>query len=482
MRVRCRALVWAGAICASLILPSRTALAVQPDEKQSTPAEQHAKFVQRLKRGVFRIRAQTEAKDVFATGTGFFVDDDGHAFTNFHVIQGAAGAEIEIFGDGRGASLELVAVEPRLDLALVKVTGFDVQGKIEALPIATRRPIEGETVWAAGFPKQFGFSLSRGVVNGVRAFSEIPLVVRNQLKYDESSEWIQTDATINAGNSGGPLVNDRGEVVGVSTWVWHEGQNLFFALGAKHLAEVYRRRGEDPIGFARAASEYGTVRTVAYTFPILQITPRHDIRAALRRVGVVERGLICGSCSGDGIVRSKELVGHRRGGGLVSPVYADRVNPCRRCAGTGFGDPAIVESGMVRFIQEVVQAHRDERYDQLLPTIADKIRSAWSRTRGNPPPSFNHYATERIAHGDFVGDPIWFAGVVEDELELRDLGRQRVVKVLGSTVTVVVNDSQFADAVPGNTVFCFGYLAGQFALRDGTIVPVVQSGMLLRLR
>lgn len=477
-----RLLILAGAICASLSLPWRTACAVEPDEGRSTAAERHAQFVQRLRRGVFRIRAQTETKDVFATGTAFFVDDDGHAFTNFHVIQGAAGAEIEILEDGGAAPLELVAVEPGLDLALVKVTGFDVRGKIEALPIAAQRPIEGETVWAVGFPKQFGFSLSRGVVNGVRAFKEIPLAVRNQLKYNESSEWIQTDATINAGNSGGPLVNDRGEVVGVNTWVWHEGQNLFFALGAKHLAEVYRRREEDPIGFARAAREYGTVRTVAYTFPMLQIAPRHDIREALRRVGVVERGLLCGSCSGDGVVRSKKLVGHRRGGGMISPVYVDQVKPCPRCAGTGFGDPATVELGMVRFIQEVVQAHRDERYEQLLPTIAERIRSAWSRTRGNPPPSFNRYATERIAHGDFVGDPIWFAGVVEDELEFRELGRQRLVRVLGSNVIVVVNDSQFADAVRGNTVFCFGYLAGRFTLRDGRIVPVVQSGMVLRIR
>jgi len=141
------------------------------------------------------------------TGSGVIISPEGHILTNNHVIEGAATITVRL-ADGRSFEAKLIGTDPRTDLAVVKVEG----NNLPVAELADSSKLEvGSWVMAAGNPLGYANTLSVGIVSSLnrslQAGREGTLLV----------DAIQTDASINSGNSGGPLTNDRGQVVGINT-------------------------------------------------------------------------------------------------------------------------------------------------------------------------------------------------------------------------------------------------------------------------
>ncbi|WP_347312917.1 Do family serine endopeptidase [Defluviimonas sp. SAOS-178_SWC] len=138
-----------------------------------------------------------------ALGSGFVISEDGYIVTNNHVIEGADEISVEFFS-GKTLDAELVGTDPKTDIALLKVTSD------EPLPFVNFGNSDvmrvGDWVMAMGNPLGQGFSVSAGIVSA-----------RNRELSGTYDDFIQTDAAINRGNSGGPLFNMDGEVIGVNT-------------------------------------------------------------------------------------------------------------------------------------------------------------------------------------------------------------------------------------------------------------------------
>lgn len=174
-------------------------------------------------------------------GSGVVIDDLGHILTNAHVVAGAERIEVtlpergEAVGPPRlgatdrpAVAARLVGVAPELDLALIAV---DVSG-LPALPLADYAAVrQGELVFAFGSPDGLRNSVSMGMVSAVARQTEdqTPLV------------YVQTDAAINPGMSGGPLVNGQGEIVGINTFIRTASggsEGLGFALPSAFVAQA----------------------------------------------------------------------------------------------------------------------------------------------------------------------------------------------------------------------------------------------------
>ena len=138
-----------------------------------------------------------------ALGSGFVISEDGYIVTNNHVIEGADEISVEFFS-GKTLGAELVGTDPKTDIALLKVKSD------EPLPFVNFGNSDvmrvGDWVMAVGNPLGQGFSVSAGIVSA-----------RNRELSGTYDDFIQTDAAINRGNSGGPLFNMDGEVIGVNT-------------------------------------------------------------------------------------------------------------------------------------------------------------------------------------------------------------------------------------------------------------------------
>lgn len=139
-------------------------------------------------------------------GTAFFVSSDGYMLTNYHVIEGADKITVTLT-DRRELDAKLVGSDERTDMAVLKVVGTN----FPALPIGDSDKLKvGEPVLAIGSPFGFDYSASSGIVSAKsRNFSRDTVV-----------PFIQTDVALNPGNSGGPLFNQKGQVVGVNSRIF----------------------------------------------------------------------------------------------------------------------------------------------------------------------------------------------------------------------------------------------------------------------
>ncbi|RLE36126.1 MAG: peptidase [Acidobacteria bacterium] len=161
-------------------------------------------------------------------GSGFFITANGEIITNNHVIEDADKIEVELV-DGTTYAAEVVGSDPATDLALIRVKKGS--GNFPHLPLGDSETLRvGEWVMAAGNPLNMDHTITVGVVSAKgRALG---------LSDRSFENYIQTDAAINFGNSGGPLVNLRGEVIGINAAINARGQNLGFAIPINTAARI----------------------------------------------------------------------------------------------------------------------------------------------------------------------------------------------------------------------------------------------------
>jgi serine protease Do len=159
------------------------------------------------------------------SGSGFVIDREGYILTNQHVIEGAERITVTM-SDGRSFRGQVVGTDPAIDVALLRV---QADGNLPEAPLGNSDNLRvGEWVCAIGNPLGYVHSVTVGVVSFV-----------GRKLFDASlDDYIQTDAAINFGNSGGPLINSAGEVVGINSAISSRASNIGFAVPINQAVAV----------------------------------------------------------------------------------------------------------------------------------------------------------------------------------------------------------------------------------------------------
>jgi serine protease Do len=178
----------------------------------------------------FDVEISGDLPESEATGSAVIVSPDGRVLTNHHVVAGALAVQV-ILSDQRRFPARVIGTDPRTDLAVLRIEGGDA---FPWLPLGdSDQVVVGQPVLAVGSPFDFQSTVTMGIVSATG---------RRGLDDAEIQDYLQTDAAVNPGNSGGPLVDLRGRVVGINTAIYSQGaeQNsgISFAIPANMARRV----------------------------------------------------------------------------------------------------------------------------------------------------------------------------------------------------------------------------------------------------
>ena len=215
-------------------------------DQASSEALEFTKLIQLVRPSIVKIQVtRFDGEEVI--GSGFFLDTEGKICTNSHVIRDASKVFLETADGKKTEAIGFLQDNSKRDLAIIQVDPKDLV--CVPIAIADKFPDPGEDVAAFGAPRGFGFSQTLGKTSNIRGGVEIlemldgPEAMNSRFgSFAPDMNWIQHTAAISGGNSGGPLVNMMGELVGVNTWQVPEAQNLNFASTMKEVKKVFSSR------------------------------------------------------------------------------------------------------------------------------------------------------------------------------------------------------------------------------------------------
>ncbi|HWO42508.1 MAG TPA: trypsin-like peptidase domain-containing protein [Candidatus Eisenbacteria bacterium] len=229
------------------------------------------------------------SRELRGSGSGFVFTPDGFILTNSHVVRRASRLRVTL-ADGRTFAAQLIGEDPDTDLAVIRI---HAEGLIPAALGDSKSIRVGQLVVAIGNPYGFQCTVTAGVV------SALGRSLRSQ-SGRLIDDVIQTDAALNPGNSGGPLVSSRGEVIGVNTAVIFPAQGLCFATAintAKHVAGLLIRHGKIRRGHIGVAGQN------------VSLPRRHVLQHNLRTASaVLVVSLIAGGPAARAGVREGDLI------------------------------------------------------------------------------------------------------------------------------------------------------------------------------
>ena len=205
---------------------TQMSLQEQVGEIKATASADFSSVIENEIRGVVTIKTDV------SQGTGFIITSDGYVITNAHVLSDATVANVFTF-NGDVHSSQLIGHDSEMDVALLKISG-----SFFSLTIGDSDDVKiGEKVIAIGNPLGLSFTATEGII------SAIDREGINGLPY-----YFQTDVSLNPGNSGGPLINSEGEVIGINNFKISGAESLGFAFEINHAVEAINKIALNEVG------------------------------------------------------------------------------------------------------------------------------------------------------------------------------------------------------------------------------------------
>ena len=274
------------------------------------------------------VEVYAESDYVSSLGTGFYIDNSGTVVTNYHVISDCSSAYVTANDGGTYEVTSVIGYSEKLDLAILSTSKVDSQAVTTCADVTT-----GEALYVLGSSVGLTGTFSEGLVS----------TAERQLN---DATYIQISAPISPGNSGGPVVNSKGQVIGIACAGLEDGQNLNFAIPISELDKISRTNPVTMEQFFQETSECAYVEDVF--IPAGNVAVRHiafaDLYSAELELALWEQG----EATEAAMIEMMDECGMEQGGGqlyIIAPGdFIEPINSWCFDPGRKPGDYAIIEN------------------------------------------------------------------------------------------------------------------------------------------
>lgn len=396
--------------------------------------------------GVCEIHIGYAEPDMISFGSGFLIDrDKGLVITNWHVVAGGIRGKLSFEGQTEFMEFDVAGYSIPNDLAVLKVDGEAnkrLLAKVWEFSLVRENPTPSSTVYAIGYPGGLGFTVKRGIVNAIRQWgTQIDPEGRNShFKIDPSSRWVVHDCGIRPGNSGGPLVDERGHVVGVNTFsAANAVPPVDLASPAAEVRELVGRTSpESVVAWSAIADLADSVSEDLKTWSVPDVTVSKSTAAStMTSIRALPRVAACPKCDGDGDIKTQRTI---RSGQLFSKgtiVKGEKI--CPQCGGDGYNrDWSRVSRVLASLTEKIAGLDPDDRrYEQAREQFFEQLTPVVTHTPRNWAKLVNADCFTRMRRPK-AGEAIFGVGACSWTFELRGLGQV--------TLVVPAVDSDMADS------------------------------------
>jgi hypothetical protein len=385
----------------------------------------------------------------FAIGSGFVVGDGSLVVTNRHVVQGADSVEI-VQSDGKRATVTgFVSLPESRDLIVLKLTAALATPPMK---LASKRPDVGQTVIAIGNPVGYSFTATKGIVSAWRTGAEVNTLLKAKVA-PETDAVMQTDASISHGSSGGPLLNEAGEVVAVTSWGDPHGQNINLCMPAEYVEEALGAVLAD----VRPIKSLPGATLALVKPPSTVFSKKYTAKHIELKILEIKRTCECPSCKGTGIATVWQVVGDQ-----VVQVQV----PCTACDATGLRLEPVTYKLLSQLAEYCVFVLGSDPSAPRQLAAAQDIFAKVAVDRTLIANAFSARACKDLANAGVIECvPMVFYG---DVLHVFHDGITKYyrMRVYGSGIDLIVIRPGWATAVKGDYCIVGGVALGAFVTED----------------
>ncbi len=473
---------------------------------------------------VFELRIRSSSENVERRSLAFFVSSDGLAVTCFHQLKGADNVQAIVPFHNEPVPVLLVAVKPRLDLALVRITPG-------ALPVLTKRrwitvpekPIEPENeLWLIGRSSEGEPTVGYGACTRIIRHYALRDSTRRALPFDNLSRWAVVTCSVSLEQSGGPLINADGELAGIGVWFWREPDSSRsaprrrsssssitekgLALAADHVRQLMDEAEDEAnqMSLATAKIKYGASSPAYHRLPRVRISGPVNWNDLRRAANDFLKASVCPLCKGTGEieldpedqpkeddtrtpitttrnVRTKPSSGNTA---AAEDENSKKTKPCPRCEQTGLANA----DTMVKLGSNIVRAlcQCDLNHPEAQRNLVHMRSQMQDVLQINPQRMAMPLNTEARKHIHLrslsAGQPVLFLGAVDEEQAFEDQPIRMLTVSLGDSLSrVIVAEPDMADDNLDEVVLVGGIMAGYLTSERGRPVPVINRGFIIRM-
>ncbi len=502
--------------------PGMTDPATAPPNADDAPAPPglgpeltDAALVERARRATLWIEAPIDDQSVARLAQAVAVGKPGQLLMPASMLGQASAVQARI-DPQTTVDVSIIALDAANDLALGQLDLADAKWRGRVVSLAVGQATAELPIAAVRMDRRWQLQLARGSIIQTHLTETLDQADRNRLGAPENTNWLSLNVAVPATGSGGAVLNNQGQLVGLAAWSCpsldqrtdtrrstypstyrrsgddDEPSHRGWALSAATVSALLSRPDQTPMTLDQIKTTLAASQMSHYRLPLLRVTEPVSPTQLQRAVNAIDQLLLCPLCKGRGVVTQRQRTGYRTEGTYRIPVYEEVEQACPRCAGSKLNSEQVIQRAVGQVAHAAARADQaDPRYEQVAPHAVDKLHSLPGEHLPALADQFNQQALRSLAAGSLrPGDPVSVVGaVIPDGLGEHERASVKLIRLVGASSGAGIDDQQaepagfailvqpdLVDPQIESTVWAGGLFAGLVHTGEGQLVPVIHGG------